>query len=147
MSANLIHLLLTITLVIAAGQAGAEIYQWKDEHGQTVFSEKPPAGTAAAVVKPKTAPPSAAAIEKLKAQSAAPTVAADAEKKVATKPPEPTVKEAAANCAKAREVLSQLQTQNRLHYKQENGELGVLTEDQREERIKDSQASIASWCN
>jgi Domain of unknown function (DUF4124) len=135
------------TLLLVALPASAEIYQWKDENGKTVFSERAPQGAKSTVVKPKTSPPSTAAIEKLKAQTAPPKQPAeDPAKNAADKAAEPTPEEKKANCAKSRATLTKLHDNPRLRYKQENGELAYLPEEDRQQRIKETEANIAKWC-
>ena len=55
-----------VLLATFATLAPAEIYQWKDENGKTVFSERPPADGKASVVKPKTGKANSNAQEKLR---------------------------------------------------------------------------------
>ncbi len=138
----------TVALLIAATPCFAEIYQWKDADGHTVFSEKAPLNVEFKIVKPKTTPPSAAAIEKLKKQLAPPAApVAKSGQDLAAAPAEPTPKEKKANCKTATEVLTRLQNTGRVRQRQENGEVVYLTEEERQQRVKDAQASVAKWCN
>ncbi|MGH8597075.1 MAG: DUF4124 domain-containing protein [Gammaproteobacteria bacterium] len=144
-----VTILFTAVVVAAAFAAPVfgEIYRWQDANGQTVFSaEKPPHGTDATVVKINTAPPSSKSANETPQPPAADVKKKEPEKKVADAALNPTPAEMKANCAKSKEILTQLQNSNRLRYTQDNGELAYLTEEQRQQRIKDSQASVASWC-
>ncbi len=143
---RLAQLILGACVWMAYSAVSAEIYQWADENGQTVFSETPPPDAAHKVVKPKFGKESPAAIEKLKAQALA-KVAQENAAKTAEKPKEPTPAEKKANCAKGRGILTQLESSNRLRVKNEKGELSYLPEEERQKRIKDSQKSIQSWCH
>lgn len=141
-------LTLALTGLLWLAPCHAEIYQWKDANGKTVFSERPPLDIDATVVKPKTSPPSAAAIEKLKAQTAAPALkGTGTEKPKTAQKPEPTPEEKKANCEKSKQALVRLESSIRLRYKQENGGLAFLPEDRRQQQIKDSQKNISTWCN
>jgi Domain of unknown function (DUF4124) len=137
------QLLWVLTLV--GSICHAEIYQWKDADGKTVFSERPPRDVKATVVKPKVSPASAEAIEKLKAQTA-PKKEAGKEKKAAANKPEPTAEEKKANCEKSRQALTKLESSTRLRYKNDEGELAFLPEEQRQANIKTAQKNIAEWC-
>lgn len=136
------------TCVMAASGAAAEIYQWTDKSGQTVFSESPPPDAVHTVIKPKFGKKSPATLERTKARGGA-TVPKDAQAtadQVAKTPAEPTPAEKKANCAKAREVLTQLGTSNRLRAKNEKGEIVYLPEEARQDRIDAAEKSIQSWC-
>lgn len=143
----LLRSIIALAVVAAAVSAKAEIYQWKDENGQTVFSATPPPGAEHQVVKPKYGKESSEAIEKLKTRTA-PKPPADpaTAKKEDKKPKEPTAKEKAANCAKAREVRQQLEESRRLRVKNEKGELSYISEEDRQKRVGDADKSIGAWC-
>ncbi len=144
---RLAQLLLGACVWMAYSAVSAEIYQWTDDNGQTVFSETPPPDAAHKVVKPKFGKESPAAIEKLKAHTAPSKGAQGDAGKTAEKPKAPTAAEKKANCAKGRDILTQLETSTRLRVKNEKGELSYLPEEERQKRIKDSQKSIQSWCH
>ena len=144
---RLAQLLLGACVWAAYSAVSAEIYQWTDENGQTVFSQTLSPEAAHKVVKPKFGKESPAAIEKLKAQTAPPKGAQEDAGKTVEKPKAPTAAEKKANCAKGRDILTQLETSTRLRVKNEKGELSYLPEEERQKRIKDSQKSIQSWCH
>ncbi len=143
---KLVQLLVGVSAIMVGSATSAEIYQWKDKDGQTVFSETAPPDAAGKVVKPKFGKESPAAIEKLKAQTAPPKVVPEGASKTAAKPKEPTVAEKKANCAKARDILTQLKTSTRLRVKDEKGEVSYVPEADRKKRVSDTQKSIDSWC-
>lgn len=143
--AGMLCRMLIVTALCASSSVAAEIYRWKDKDGQTVFSQTPPPDAAHQVVKPKFGKESPAALEKLRAQSPPASKPAPAEDKK-QKPQEPTAEERAANCAKARETRTQLETSRRLRIKDEKGELSYLTEEERQKRLIDADKSIQSWC-
>jgi hypothetical protein len=143
---TLLRVVLSAGLLTSSVAVTAEIYQWKDQDGQTVFSEAPPADAAHQVVKPKFARESPAAIDKLKAQTAPPREPAKGTNKTAEKPKEPTAEERKANCAKARSVKTQLETSTRLRVKDEQGNVAYISETERQKRMSDTEKSIQSWC-
>ncbi len=135
-------------LIIGAllyGASQAEIYQWKDANGNTVFSEKPPPDAQKAVVKPrysKAAPPPPAVPEKLTSPE---------KKEVAAKddnppPKEPTPEEKKKKCAQARASLDQLNNGGRLRVADDKGVVSFMSDEQRAERAKKANESIKSWC-
>ena len=52
------RLALAIAAFLVTTATSAQIYQWKDESGKTVISDKPPAGSASTVKKVGSAPSS-----------------------------------------------------------------------------------------
>jgi hypothetical protein len=136
---------LAALLLSSAWPVSAEIYQWKDERGDTVFSQHPPRDVPSQVVNPHVSKPSAEAMEKLKAQTTPPPQP-EAAPQAAAAAPEPSAAERKANCEKARKILSQLESSTRLRYVNEQGDLSFLSEDERQSRMKSAQESIKSWC-
>lgn len=133
---------MALTAVVAIAPA-AQIYQWKDENGQTVFSATPPPQGAREVVKPRYAKESPEAIEQLRARTA-PKEPAQAAK---TEPPKgPSAEEKAEKCRKAREIRTQLETSRRLREKNEKGELQYISEEERVRRVGETDKSIEAWC-
>ena len=137
-----------IVLAVMVSTANAEIYKSIDAAGHTVFSATRPPGITSTLVKPKTSKASGEAIQKLKATSAPakPDAEAQTDKKKSDTPPEPTAAEKKANCQKSRGILTQLQNSTRLQDYDEKKQLRFLTEAERQQRIKASEASIKSWC-
>lgn len=144
---GLFRLLVTTNLIVGCCAATAEIYQWKDKDGQTVFSERPSPDATQKIVKPKFGKESPTAIRKLKAQTAPSKVPTADSKQAAEKVKEPTPAEKTANCSKAREILNQLKTTNRLRAKDDKGVIVYLPEEDRKARLGDAQKSIKSWCD
>lgn len=136
--------LISTGLLIACSGAFAEIYQWTDQDGQTVYSERPSRDGTQKVIKPKFSKGSPV---KPKAETVAAKAPKADSKQAAVKPKEPTPAEKSANCAKARDVLNQLNTTNRLRAKDAKGVIVYLPEEDRKVRVDEAQKSIKSWCD
>jgi Domain of unknown function (DUF4124) len=141
---RLTRLLIAMSLLAGCYIASAEIYQWTDKDGQTVFSERPSPDATQKVIKPKFGKGLSA---KPKAEATPPTTSKTDSKQAADKPKEPTPAEKSANCAKARDVLNHLNTTNRLRAKDDKGVIVYLPEEDRKARLDEARKSIKSWCN
>lgn len=134
-----------VATLLATTPVLAEIHKWVDENGETVFSEKPPPGRETSIVKPQYGRESPEAITKLK-EKTAPKPPAATDGKQASKKKEPTAAEKQANCRKARDTKTQLESSTRLRVADDKGELSYISEDERQRRIRATQESIDSWC-
>lgn len=142
--------LLAVLCGVATQGAHAEIYQYKDENGKTVFSERPPPkGADVKVVKPRTGRPSVGAAEKLQQdrerilpQKKSATAGSD-QKNALT--PEQEEQKARA-CAQAEEALSLLRANNRPRYETEDGQIAHMTPEMQAERIADAEAKVDQYC-
>lgn len=158
MTRPLSHPVSGLTLVVALGamllgaSAQAEIYQYKDENGKTVFSERPPPkGAEAKVIKPKTGRTSAGAAEKLqqdRERIIPPPKAADAtaEKQQAELTPEQLEQKAQA-CEQAQQALALLRENNRPRYETEDGQIAHMSEEMQASRIADAEEKVSKYCN
>lgn len=130
----------------------AEIYQYRDENGKTVFSERPPPkGADVKVVKPKIGRASAGAAEKLQQDRerivpAADTSTTAAGKKKAELTPEQEEQKARA-CEQAQQALALLQSNNRPRYETEDGKIAHMSTDMQAERIADAEEKVGKYCN
>ena len=125
-----------------------EIYRWKDEQGNTVFSERrPPQINDAATVKLKTGKATGDAaerLEKARAQFAPPKPAKTPAKAELT--PEQKAMRASA-CAQARDALAILQENNRPRYQADDGQLIVMDGALKAARIADAEQKIGEYCD
>ncbi len=142
-------ILMAAALLIPGQHAAAtRIYQWQDENGNTVFSERrPPKGGNAAVVElksGKTSDDAAQQLEKARAQFAAPKPAEAPKEPALT--PEQRAKRADA-CAQAREALAILQGNNRPRYEADDGQLIVMDDALKAARIADAEQKIGEYCD
>ncbi|AGI26042.1 hypothetical protein H681_20875 [Pseudomonas sp. ATCC 13867] len=140
----------SLLLALAPTVMAAQVYKWVDAQGVTHFGAQPPEGTSAATVNtnttqpksnfpppppPKPAPPASGTDDKQKAlddkvrQEVANQDAAQAQR-----------------CSQARENLAQLKNNPRVRV-QENGEYRRITEEERQQRISDSEKAIRESCN
>jgi Domain of unknown function (DUF4124) len=136
---------LSLGCALFAFSTQAEIYQWKDADGNTVFSEKPPPDAQKSVVKPrygKAAPPAPTVPQK----SASPQKKDVAAKDDKPAPKEPTPEEKQKKCAQARASLDQLNNGGRLRVADDKGVVSFMSDEQRAERAKKANESIKSWC-
>ena len=121
------------------------VYQWKDEHGQTVFSQQPPGNAKATRVQTQAGKPAADSNQRLadqRKQLAPPPPVSKAEKQLT---PEEQLKLKDA-CAQAKNALKLLQENNRPHYIDGNGQLGVMTEALKAERTADAMRKANDYC-
>lgn len=135
-------------LLLAAGARAAPVYQWKDENGNTVFSQqRPPAGRKAERISPKTGRPAADAAEQLsKSRAAFAPPPPKEEPALAPLTPAQQAQRAAA-CAQAREALEILQGNNRPRYEAPDGQLIVLDDALKAARIADAEQKIGEYCD
>lgn len=144
-----------------APAATAEVYRWVDENGVVNYGERKPSGAEARLVNPYTASagaPAAAATVGAAAASEAPASeqpnlsesqrsmlaeleAAEASRKAAV------AKLRTTNCATSQRVLKKLQARGRIRYKDANGEEVAMTDEDRDERVRQAQLSIATNCD
>lgn len=139
-------------VLIALGAAAqAEIYQYKDEHGKTVFSERPPPnGAEAKVVKPKTGRATAGAADKLQQDRERILPPAKTEqtatKKKAELTPEQEEQKARA-CAQAQQALDLLRANNRPRYETEDGQIAHMTPEMQAQREADAADKVSKYCD
>lgn len=132
-------------LALAIGNTGqaAQIYKWVDAQGVTHFDAQPPAGQAAQEIntaKPPTAPAPAGPSGNLDESKQQRAIDAKVKKQVAAE--EARRKE---NCTILRTNLAQLQNNPRVR-EQVKGEIRRLSEDERQDRIVETQKAIEDFC-
>ena len=141
-------LLLAATFI--ASSASAQIYQWKDENGRTVISDKPPVGQVRAQRKgeagiqgPAAAPKSVAEQEMdfRKRQKEAQEKTAKSEKEQAAQA------EKQEYCANMRRQLMSLESGERIARRDDNGERYFLEDTQREQEIAKLRQAMQTTCN
>ncbi len=133
--------LLALSTTVNAGQ----IYKWVDAQGNVHFGAQPPEGQKAAEVNPNISQPKSP-----EPQTAPKSV--DSEDAVQEKLDQQARKEAAKNdaerktyCERIRKDLAQMKANPRVRI-EDGGELRRLTEEERQERISKSEASIKENC-
>lgn len=135
-----------------AAPAQAVIYKWTDENGQTVYSETPPPkGTAGTRLKEAPPPPidPNTALESLRNRSEA----FDKRQEERGKQENETQQSAERdqqnqeNCERLRSNLEVLKVRNQVREKTGEDQYTVLSEEQRQARIKETQERIQKECN
>ena len=135
----------SVLLTLSTGATAGQIYKWVDAQGNVHFGSQPPEGQEAASVNPNISQPKIAAPaakapeasgedkeqEKLDEQARAAASKREAELKV--------------YCERIRKDLAQMKASPRVRV-EENGELRRLTEEERQDRIAKSEASIKENC-
>ncbi len=125
-----------------------QVYQWKDENGSTVFSERrPPAGRQAEIVNLKSGKPAADAAERLEKTRSllAPPVKKQSPERTPLTPEQQ--EQRADACRQARQALEILQNTNRPRYEADDGQLIVMDDALKAARIADAEQKIGEYCD
>lgn len=126
--------------------AMAEVYQYVDANGKTVFSDQPPPGAKAKQMNVRTYAPASAPSKAVKGGA----VLSDIDKKNAeitaenAKVKEQNKKVAQENCKRARDNLASLQQNGRIRMPGSNA---LATDSQRSSLQQQAQQDVQSWCN
>ena len=142
---------LAVIALLAATSANAQIYQWKDENGKTVISDKPPAGNTrqARTIEADTPAASGAAAQKTMADRELDFRKRQRETQEST---EKTQKEQSAtaekkeNCERARRYLQGLESGTRIALLDANGERYYMDDAQREQETAKARQAVQSSC-
>lgn len=145
------RLALALAAFSVAILAHAQIYQWKDESGKTVISDKPPTGAASVAKKSDIASSSSAPsnqksladrdLELRKRQKEA----QDNSEKVAKE--QAASAERTKNCDAARRHLQALESGERIALRDDKGERYFMEDAQREQEIASTRQMIQSNCS
>ena len=135
-----------------APSVGAQIYQWKDESGKTVISDKPPPGYVrqSRTIDTKASAPAATGGQKSIAEQdlAFRKRQKDAQEKTAKEEKEQkAAEEKKEQCANMRRNLQALESGVRIARTDDNGERYFLGDDQRQEEIAKARQSMDTNCN
>ena len=145
-----IILIASFSLALSSQVMAGSIYQWVDAKGQSHFGAQPPQGVQATLVSTgtgngtgKTGLPPTSELPKLKDEREA-----DAQKAIDTQVKQEVAKQEAElkqYCDSLRTNLAQLENNPRLST-QENGQTRRLTEDERQNRISETQKQLKENC-
>jgi len=139
-----------VASLLTAAAVNAQIYQWKDEKGRTIISDKPPAGS---VTQTRTIESNSSAASPEKAKTIADRdlefrkrldeskTKAEADKKAES--------EAAAkkdNCERAQRHLQVLQSGERIAMRDDKGERYFMDDAQRQQEVTKTQEAIQASC-
>ncbi len=141
---------LALAALLVATAANAQIYQWKDESGKTVISDKPPVGTVSSVKKADSAPTSSNSspqksaadrdMEMRKRQQETQETSEKAAKDQAA------AAEKAKSCESARRYLQTLESGERIALRDDKGERYFMEDAQREQETVNTRQLIQSNC-
>lgn len=139
---------LAAAALIFATAVNAQIFQWKDENGKTIISDKPPSGNVSQ--QRKIASDSPAATQKTSADrelefrkrlKSSQESAEKAEKEQAASA------EKTENCDKARRHLQVLESGERVALRDDKGERYFMDDTQRQQEIEKSRQFVQANCN
>lgn len=143
-------LALAAASLLAASAVNAQIYQWKDEQGKTIISDKPPVGSVAKSRKIETSAPDSSAnpsksiadrdLEFRKRLKESETQADTAKKEKA---------DAAAkkdNCERAQKHLQVLQSGERIALRDDKGERYFMDDAQRLQEQAKANEAVKAHC-
>ncbi len=139
-------LALTIGLVPALWATGTTTYKWLDESGNVTYGDHPPMGVEAEEIRISTGTSSSRS-NTADSSAVAPTSAAPAKGKA-----QPAVQsglspeQAKALCEQARNNLEVLQSHALIRQTDENGEVLILDEAQKQEQINTAKTISADYC-
>jgi len=141
----------SIAILLASIAADAQIYQWKDENGKTIISDKPPVGNIRTPRKIETeaastnaaSPQKTVADRELDFRKRQKDSQVSAEKSKAEEEANAAREE---NCANARRQLRSLESGERIAMRDDNGERYFLEDAQRQQQIEKAQQAVQSSC-
>ena len=142
---------LAVAALVVTTVANAQIYQWKDENGKTIISDKPPIGAARTSRTIEADAPAGKApllhstadreMEFRKRQQESKEKAEKAQKEQASSADKKD------NCEKARRYLSGLESGERIAMRDDKGERYYMEDEQRQQEIVKARQSVQSSCN
>ena len=145
------RLALAVAAFLVATATCAQIYQWKDETGKTVISDKPPVGTASTVQKVNSAPPSSGpsaqkstADREMEMRKRQQETQGNSEKAAKE---QVAAAEKTKNCESARRYLQTLESGERIALRDDKGERYFMEDAQREQETANTRQLIQSNCN
>ena len=145
------RILLALAVVLASPLAGEQIYQWKDDSGKTVISDKPPAASARAQRRIETnapggdlAPQKTLADRELEFRKRQKDAQENAEK---AQKEQTIVAARKENCLAARRQLQLLESGERIGMRDDKGERYYLDDAARQQEIDKARQTAAANCN
>lgn len=135
----------SLLLALSTSAMAGQIYKWVDAQGNTHFGAQPPEGQQAAEVNPNISQPKIAAPQPAKLDDSKKDTEQEKLDQDARAAAAKQEKERKTFCEETRKDLAQIKANPRLRI-EEKGEVRRLTEDERQERIAKSEASIKEHC-
>jgi hypothetical protein len=141
----------SIAILLASVAADAQIYQWKDENGKTIISDKPPVGNVRTTRKAEsetatgtTASPQKSLADKdLDFRKRQKDAQSSAEK---SKAEQDQTAQREENCTNSQRHLRLLESGERIAMRDDNGERYFLEDTQRTQEIEKARQAVQSNC-
>lgn len=135
-------------LALTPAVMSAGIYKWEQD-GTVHYGERPPPDVDAVLMNPRTGADTERAQEQLEEQREQLETMDRARELRAEREAEQAAEADAKrqNCENARTNLSEAQARTRLLMEQDDGELAMMTEEQRQEQIRKAQEMVDKYCN
>jgi hypothetical protein len=143
------RILLAVAVLLASAAADAQIYQWKDDNGKTVISDKPPAGSARQQRKIDADAPGENAVQKTTADRELEfrKRQKEAQENAEKSRQEQTVLAARKEtCTAARRQLNALESGERIGLRDDKGERYFMDYAQRRQEIEKARQLAATNC-
>ena len=144
------RLALTVSALLVATAVSAQIYQWKDENGKTMISDKPPIGNVrqqkkieSAASAANTVPEKTAADKDLEFRKRQKEAQDSSEKARKEQTASADKKE---NCDIARRQLQALESGERISLRDDKGERYYIDDAQRAQHIAKMRQAVQSFC-
>jgi hypothetical protein len=138
-------ILSVLVAFLLSAPAMAEVYQYVDANGKTVFSDQPPPGAKAKQMNVRAYAPASAPAKAVKGGPLSDTDKKNAEISAENaKVKEQNKKVAQDNCKRARDNLASLQQNGRIRMPGSNA---LATDSQRSSLLQQAQQDVQSWCN
>ena len=141
---------IAVAALLVTTAVNAQIYQWKDENGKTVMSDKPPVGAArssrtiAAETPASAAPPQKTTADRemdfRKRQQESQEQSAKTQKDQAA------AADKNENCVKTRHYLESLESGERMALRDDKGERYFMEDEQRQQEIAKARQSVQTSC-
>ena len=143
-------LLGSLMLALSAPVMAAQVYKWVDAQGVTHFGAQPPADAKSAAVDTKIAQPPSGFPLPAKAAPTLPPSADDKQKAADEKVRQEVAQqeaERAKYCDTLRTNLAQLKNNPRIRIADDSGDMRKISEEERQQRITQSEQDLQKNCN
>lgn len=146
---NLI-LMQSLILFLFPVLAGAAIYKWTDADGKVHYSQQKPASTESKRMHVDMHPPTDTSSYKkpsLKKDKGDKKPADQAKGNDQKKPPELTAEQRKQRCERAQKVMQTLTSRGRVRERDKDGNIRYMTDEEKNNSIKQQQKNIEKYCH
>lgn len=145
------RLVFVLPLLFATTLATAKIYQWKDDKGMTIMSDKPPVGKTNQAVRQEAAQASGESGAPQKSYVERELDFRKRQQEAADKAAKQQMTQAEAaqnkeNCERSKMQLQTLESGERVQLRDEHGERYFMEDAQREQEILKAKAAVKNFC-